>query len=207
MSLRFALLALLTVEPMTGYDLAKRFGSSVAFVWHAPDSQIYPELRKMAKEGLLTAEEVSWGPNGKKTQYRITPEGSTAFKQWMNTPLEYARERDPVHLKAAYLEWAETSKAKQHMQAHIDYHTMRRAQWQEMIKGLRDGTNEMLGKRLAATAERDRRRTLEYKIFTYEGLIARAETEIEWGRRGLELIDSVSNTPADAQPLRADSPA
>jgi hypothetical protein len=93
------------------------------------------------------------------------------------------------------------------MQAHIDYHTMRRAQWQEMIKGLRDGTNEMLGKRLAATAERDRRRTLEYKIFTYEGLIARAETEIEWGRRGLELIDSVSNTPADAQPLRADSPA
>ena len=48
----------------------------MAFVWHAPDSQIYPELRKMAKEGwLLAAEEISWGPNGKKTQYRITPEG------------------------------------------------------------------------------------------------------------------------------------
>jgi PadR family transcriptional regulator AphA len=207
MSLRFALLALLTVEPMTGYDLAKRFGSSVAFVWHAPDSQIYPELRKMAKEGLLTAEEVSWGPNGKKTQYRITIEGRAAFKQWMNTPLEYARERDPVHLKAAYLEWAEPSMAKQHMQAHIEYHRMRRGQWADMIAGLRDGTNEMLSKRLAAAAPQDHRRILEYKIFTYQGLIARAETEIEWGLRGLELIDSLSNTPPDDQPIHTLSSA
>ncbi|GAA1760563.1 helix-turn-helix transcriptional regulator [Pseudarthrobacter sulfonivorans] len=207
MSLRFALLALLTVEPMTGYDLAKRFESSVAFVWHAPDSQIYPELRKMAKEGLLTAEEIPWGPNGKKTQYRITIEGRAAFKQWMNTPLEYARERDPVHLKAAYLEWAEPSMAKQHMQAHIEYHRMRRGQWADMIAGLRDGTNEMLSKRLAAAAPQDHRRILEYKIFTYQGLIARAETEIEWGLRGLELIDSLSNTPPDDQPIHTPSSA
>lgn len=199
MSLRYALLALLSVEPMTGYDLAKRFESSVAFVWHAPDSQIYPELRKMAKEGLLQAEEVSWGPRGKKTQYRIAPEGRAAFREWMKAPVEYSREREPVHLKAAYLEWTEPSVAREHMQAHIDYHTMRRDQWAEMIAGLRAGTNEMLNKRLAATPEADRRRTIEYKIFTYEGLIARAEIEIEWGKRGLKLIDSVSG------PSRQDS--
>jgi hypothetical protein len=69
---------------------------------------------------------------------------------------------------------------------------MRRDQWAEMIAGLRAGTNEMLNKRLAATPEPDRRRTIEYKIFTYEGLVARAETEIEWGRRGLKLIKSLS---------------
>jgi DNA-binding PadR family transcriptional regulator len=193
MSLRYALLALLSIEPMTGYDLAKRFESSVAFVWHAPDSQIYPELRRMAKDGLLQSEEVPWGPRGKKTQYRITPEGRAAFREWMSAPLEYSRERDPVHLKAAYLEWTEPSVAREHMQAHIDYHTMRRDQWAEMIEGLRAGTNETLNKRLAAIPEAERRRTVEYKIFTYEGLIARAETEIEWGRRGLKLIDSLSD--------------
>lgn len=192
MSLRFAILALLSVEPMTGYDLAKRFESSVAFVWHAPNSQIYPELRKMAADGLLQAEEVSWGPRGKKTQYRITAEGTAAFRDWMNAPLEYSRERDPVHLKAAYLEWTEPGTAKEQMQAHIDYHTMRRGQWQGMIEALRAGTNEMLNKRLAVTPEADRRRTIEYKIFTYEGLIARADTEIDWAKRGLKLIDSLS---------------
>ncbi len=189
MSLRYALLALLSVEPMTGYDLSKRFESSVAYVWHAPDSQIYPELRRMEKDGLLAGEEIPWGPNSKKTQYRITAEGIAAFREWMNTPLEYSRERDPVHLKAAYLEWADHDSATAHMHAHIDYHTLRREQWAGMIEELRSGTNVMLAKRLAATPEPERRRTTEFKIFTYEGLIARAETEIEWGRRGLELIE------------------
>ncbi|SKB71833.1 transcriptional regulator, PadR family [Arthrobacter sp. 31Cvi3.1E] len=191
MSLRYALLALLTVEPMTGYDLSKRFESSVAFVWHAPDSQIYPELRRMEKDGLLSGEEVPWGSRGKKTQYRISAEGVAVFRAWMNTPLEYSRERDPAHLKAAYLEWAEPASARAHMEAHIAYHTMRREQWKAMINELRSGTSVMLSKRLEATPEADRQRTTEYKIFTYEGLVARADAEIEWGCRGLTLIDSL----------------
>lgn len=189
MSLRYALLALLSVEPMTGYDLSKRFETSVAYVWHAPDSQIYPELRRMQKDGLLTGEEVPWGPRGKKTQYRITVAGTAAFREWMNTTLEYSRERDPVHLKAAYLEWAAPESARAQMKAHIVYHELRRKQWENMINELRSGTNIMLSKRLEVTPEEDRRRTIEFKIFTYEGLIARAETEINWARRGLDLID------------------
>ncbi|MDQ0821426.1 PadR family transcriptional regulator AphA [Arthrobacter sp. V4I6] len=193
MSLRYALLALLTVEPMTGYDLSKRFESSVAYVWHAPDSQIYPELRRMEKDGLLVGEEVPWGPRGKKTQYRITGEGAAAFREWINTALEYSRERDPVHLKAAYLEWAEPASARALMEAHIAHHTLRRKQWEGMVQELRGGTSVMLGRRLAVTPAADHERTTEYKIFTYEGLIARAETEIAWGRRGLELIDSLED--------------
>ncbi|MFJ4226542.1 PadR family transcriptional regulator [Paenarthrobacter nicotinovorans] len=200
MSLRHAILALLSVEPMTGYDLAKRFGSSVGFVWHAPDSQIYPELRKMEKGGLLTAEEVSWGPRGKKTQYRITEEGRDVFREWMYSPLEYSRERDPVHLKAAYLEWVEPQAARDHMQAHIDYHLMRRDQWAHMIEELKSGANEMLNKRLAVTPKADHQRTIEYKIFTYEGLIARAETEIEWGKRGLKVIDALAEPEKSTHP-------
>jgi PadR family transcriptional regulator AphA len=191
MSLRYALLALLSVEPMTGYDLSKRFESSVAYVWHAPDSQIYPELRRMEKDALLRGEEIPWGTRGKKTQYRITEAGTAAFRNWMNTTLEYSRERDPVHLKAAYLEWAAPASARDQMKAHIAYHELRREQWENMIGELRNGTNVMLRKRLEVTPEADRRRTTEFKFFTYEGLIARAQTEIDWARRGLELIDAL----------------
>jgi hypothetical protein len=60
-----------------------------------------------------------------------------------------------------------------------------------MIGELRSGTSVMLGRRLAVLPEAEHRRTTEYKIFTYEGLISRAEAEIAWGRRGLELIDSL----------------
>ena len=41
-----------------------------------------------------------------------------AFREWMNTPVEYSRVRDPVHLKAAYLEWAEPEAAREQMRAH-----------------------------------------------------------------------------------------
>jgi PadR family transcriptional regulator AphA len=193
MSLRYALLALLSVEPMTGYDLSKRFESSVAYVWHAPDSQIYPELRRMERDGLLVGEEVPWGARSKKTQYRITDEGTATFRKWMNTTLEYSRERDPVHLKAAYLEWAAPESARAQMKAHIVYHELRREQWESMVNELRSGTNVMLSKRLEVTPEGERRRTTQFKIFTYEGLIARAETEVEWARRGLELIDRLDD--------------
>ncbi|MFF1831196.1 PadR family transcriptional regulator [Paenarthrobacter sp. NPDC058040] len=198
MSLRYALLALLSVEPMTGYDLAKRFESSVAYVWHAPDSQIYPELRRMEKAGLLSATEVPWGQRGKKTQYQIAAKGRQAFQDWMIEPVEYSRERDPVHLKAAYLEWTDPATARRHMQDHIDHHIQRRSQWSAMIEGLKTGTNEMMNKRLAQTPEADHQRTIAYKVFTYEGLVARAETEIEWGKRGLILIDSLSGHVAQA---------
>lgn len=189
---------------MTGYDLSKRFESSVAYVWHAPDSQIYPELRRMEKDGLLAGEDIPWGPRSKKTQYRITSAGITAFREWMNSPLEYSRERDPVHLKAAYLEWATPESALAHMQAHLEYHTHRRQQWEAMITELRNNTNVMLSKRLNATPEPDRQRTLEYKVFTYEGLIARAETEIEWARRGIELINSFDSATGPSGLRHAD---
>ncbi|MBA3728896.1 MAG: PadR family transcriptional regulator, partial [Actinobacteria bacterium] len=44
MSLRHALLGLLAERPMSGYDLTKVFDSSLAYVWSAKHSQIYPEL-------------------------------------------------------------------------------------------------------------------------------------------------------------------
>ena len=44
MSLRHGLLNLLAGEPMSGYDLARLFEASMANVWPAQHSQIYPEL-------------------------------------------------------------------------------------------------------------------------------------------------------------------
>ena len=64
MSLRYALLAVLTARPMTGYDLARTFHASVGHVWNAPNSQIYPELHRMENDGLIAGEDVPWGSRG-----------------------------------------------------------------------------------------------------------------------------------------------
>ena len=53
MSLRHALLGLLAQHPGSGWDLLKRFESSLASVWPATQSQLYTELGKLTEDGLL----------------------------------------------------------------------------------------------------------------------------------------------------------
>jgi PadR family transcriptional regulator, regulatory protein AphA len=188
-SLRSALLALLSSGPLTGYDAVKQFSTSVGNVWHAPDSQIYPELRKMHAEGLLSSRPVPWGSRGAtKTEYSITPEGVRALREWQDSPLGYVRARDPAQLKAAYFEWASPGAAAAQLRAHIEHYRQQRTQALEQIRALEDRTNPTLVRRLAANPEDQWERITRFKVFAYEGQVARAEQEIAWAERGLRLL-------------------
>ena len=191
MSLRYALLALLRVGPLSGYDLQKQFSLSVGHVWHAPDSQIYPELRKMEAEGLLEGEEQPRGQRATRRVYRMTEAGDRAFLDWMQTPLEYARVRDPAHLRAAYLEAATPRAAREFFRRHIAQWEGELAQWEGELLRIAAVDNPMLVRRLAGTPPEDRDRTIAFKRFTYEGLVDRARGEIAWARRGLDLVEGL----------------
>src|SRR5690606_10649727 len=150
MSLRAALLALISAGPLTGYDAVKHFRSSVGHVWHAPDSQIYPELRKMQAEGLLKATEVPWGRKGAtKTQYAISPAGREALAQWQATPLQYAPERDQAHLLAAYFEWGTPETARERLREHIAAYEAAKASALKQAQDIRERTSPTLQRRLA----------------------------------------------------------
>lgn len=191
MSLRYALLALLRVGPQSGYDLQKQFSLSVGHVWHAPDSQIYPELRKMESEGLVEGEDQLRGERGTRRLYHVTPAGDAAFVAWMAAPLDYQRVRDPAHLRAAYLEVAAPDDARAFLRAHIVQWESELEQWEGELRRIDARDNPMLMRRLAVTPEDQRERTVAYKRFAYEGLVERARGEIEWARRGLDLVDSL----------------
>ncbi|GAA1715328.1 PadR family transcriptional regulator [Nonomuraea bangladeshensis] len=101
MSLRMALLGLLSVKgPASGYDLAKKFEISLNHVWQAGHTQIYPELVKMAADGLVDAG--SEGARGRKT-YTITPEGTRRLHEWMIEHAAVGVTRSEVALQAFML--------------------------------------------------------------------------------------------------------
>lgn len=191
MSLRFALLALLRVGPQSGYDLQKQFSLSVGHVWHAADSQIYPELRRMAGEDLIEAEEQTRGERGTRRVYHVTPDGEQAFFDWLNETPTYQRVRDPAHLRASYLESATPDAARSFMHAHAAHWEGELGRWEAELAMINTSSNPMLMRRLSITRDEDRIRTIAYKRFSYEGLIDRAKTEIAWAKRGLKLIDSL----------------
>lgn len=98
MSLRAALLALIEVAgPSSGYDLTKRFEGSLAYVWQASHSQIYPELNRMAADGLLQVE--AEGSRGRKT-YSITTAGRAELHQWLTETKPEQRVRNEGALRA-----------------------------------------------------------------------------------------------------------
>lgn len=192
MSLRSALLALISAGPLTGYDAVKHFRSSVGHVWHAPDSQIYPELRKMQAEGLLEATPVPWGSgDALKTQYSLTDAGREALAQWQHTPLTYAKERDPAHLLAAYFEWGTTESARERLRDHIAFYSEALESARKQAREITDRSSPTLQRRLASQDPAQGDRIAAFKLFAYEGKIARAQAEIEWARKGLELLDSL----------------
>ena len=169
MSLRYALLALLRVGPLSGYELAKQFTQSVGHVWHAPDSQIYPELRKMEADGLVEAEEQARGERGTRRMYHVTDAGDQAFLAWMASPLEYQRVRDPAHLRAAYLESASPEAAREFFLRHIEQWEGELAQWDGELRKIDhvDPPNPMLERRLKASPEQEHERIVAY-IFPEE---------------------------------------
>ena len=84
MSLRYALLGLLAEEPASGYELTRKFEQALQrYAWHAQHSQIYPELTRLAANGLVAV--IDEGARGRRT-YAITEAGRTDLRQWLLHP-------------------------------------------------------------------------------------------------------------------------
>lgn len=191
MSLRHALLALLDVGPMTGYDLARVFTDSVRFAWRASHSQIYPELRTMEADGLIAATEMERGTRATKRQYAITDRGQEELVRWAEEPFEAPPERSVVHLHAMYLEYASFDTARRQFREHRDHYATARLGWVQHVEALRNRDTNLMRVRLASKPEEMHDAIVAYKVHVYEGLIARADVEIDWAEKGLTLVNEL----------------
>jgi PadR family transcriptional regulator AphA len=110
MSLRHALLGLLAEEPASGYDLTRKFERVLQrYAWHAQNSQIYPELNQLSRDGLAAV--VEQGPRGRRT-YAITDAGRAELRRWMRNPPEVFQVRNEFVLRLFLLSALEPDEAR-----------------------------------------------------------------------------------------------
>jgi PadR family transcriptional regulator AphA len=76
------ILGMLKLGLGTGYDIKKVIDFSTRFFWTASFGQIYPELKRLRKAGLVRAEQEPRG-KVKRTVYSLTPRGEQAFHDWL----------------------------------------------------------------------------------------------------------------------------
>jgi DNA-binding PadR family transcriptional regulator len=98
-SLKHALLGLISYQPMTGYEIKQFFDSSIAHFWNAELSQIYPALKALEDaDYVIKHVEVQENRPNRKI-YEITDAGREEFLRWMRTPTPPAGLRDPFLIK------------------------------------------------------------------------------------------------------------
>ncbi|HEU5065922.1 MAG TPA: PadR family transcriptional regulator [Gaiellaceae bacterium] len=76
------ILGMLKLGLGTGYDIKKVIDFSTRFFWTASYGQIYPELKRLRKAGLVRAEQVPRG-KVKRNVYSLTPKGEQALHDWL----------------------------------------------------------------------------------------------------------------------------
>jgi len=93
------LLGLLTVEPMSGYDLKQAIQNSTRHFWNESYGQIYPNLKRMAAAGLVRAKiEKSKGKPDRRV-YSITGKGRERLAAWLAVPPQPEIPRNELLLK------------------------------------------------------------------------------------------------------------
>jgi PadR family transcriptional regulator, regulatory protein AphA len=189
MSLRHAILGVLSAKPMTGYDLLEVFDRSSGYVWPAGQPQIYPELKKMARDGLLSSKLLHTGRRAKRV-YAVNAKGHRELQRWVGDDPEYGpeRDRDSVRLRAMYLDVTDTKRARKYFEGYQSYYQGRIAQWRQRLENVLNGESPLIKARLASRNSDEHDAIIAYKRFALEGQIARGELEIEWARQGLQLV-------------------
>ena len=173
MSLRHALLGLLAHEPASGYDLTRYFeGDLGRYAWQAGHTRIYPELVKMAEEGLVAIE--STGARGRKT-YALTGHGRTELRAWMLSPPARATVRDETVLRMFLIQALEPGDARTvltRVAEHCEAELARLRPTMERIDG-EVGTDALPFGRLAG----------EYGVRQYDAVV-------RWARWALDRLDA-----------------
>ena len=81
-----AILGLLSIGPMSRYDVAACAQSSIAHFWNIERSQVYAELPRLEKQGLVEGTNVRQRSLPTKRVYKLTPKGRARLVAWLEDP-------------------------------------------------------------------------------------------------------------------------
>ena len=98
MSIRHALLALLSEKPKHGLLLQQEFEEQTSEVWPLNVGQVYITLQRLERAGLVSSEGAE--DAGPRKRFMITSAGEDELEEWLRTPSsEIPPPRDELLIK------------------------------------------------------------------------------------------------------------
>jgi PadR family transcriptional regulator, regulatory protein AphA len=109
-----ALLGILSMGPMTGYEIRQRIDLSIGNFWSESFGQIYPALNKLLLQGLVDVTEA--GRKGRKV-YSLTPVGRERLREWLSVLPQPEKPRNELLLKLFFGVEGDVEAARAHVLA------------------------------------------------------------------------------------------
>ncbi|MBO6506618.1 MAG: PadR family transcriptional regulator [Kordiimonadaceae bacterium] len=120
MALKYAILVALSGGPKSGYDVAKQFDQDMGFFWRAQHSQIYRELGKLKKNGLVDAEEVQQSGKPNRVVFTINEKGRESLYKWSREPSRSAKFKDTFLVQLYALDSIDMDAFRQNLQRRLE---------------------------------------------------------------------------------------
>ena len=128
MSVRHALLALLSEGPKYGLQLREEFEARTGEVWPLNVGQVYTTLQRLERDGMVESD--GDGQDGPQKGFRITAAGGDELAGWLRTPPDLASPpRDELVMKVLVATTVPGVDVHQVIQAHRRYLVQLMQQW------------------------------------------------------------------------------
>ncbi len=173
MSVRHALLALLSEGPKYGLRLREEFEAGTGEVWPLNIGQVYTTLQRLERDGLIESDDDE--RDSPQKRFRITAEGEHELGAWLRTPPDMSSPpRDELVIKVLVALRVPGTDVHEVIQAHRRYLVELMQQWTR-IKDADVGRDLALG--LAVDAELFRLDAVVRWLDAADGRIKRAALE------------------------------
>jgi DNA-binding PadR family transcriptional regulator len=96
---KYAIIGMLSIAPMSGYDMKKRFDDSIAYFWNENYGHIYPNLKRLEDDGSVTRKTVPTEGKPSRHIYSITEKGRKQLLNWLMLPADRPNLRIELLLK------------------------------------------------------------------------------------------------------------
>ena len=115
-----ALLGLLSLEPMSGYDIRQMISRSIGYFWSESYGQIYPGLKRLAADGLVEKKTERRKGSPDRHVYSLTAAGREQLRSWLKLPAAREVPRDELLLKLFFGAHAPVKVSRNHVQAYLE---------------------------------------------------------------------------------------
>jgi DNA-binding PadR family transcriptional regulator len=127
----WAVLGLLGLKPMSGYDIKNAVDRTIRHFWAASYGQIYPELKRLEQAGWIKGSDESRGARARRV-YKITAQGRRELRGWMHGRETRIEMRDESLLRLIFADTLPIEEA-------LGLLTARREGYLQMLTYLRSG--------------------------------------------------------------------